>query len=91
MITLDSIAKEHFQGTKTFPSLSTKVMLKIMSVCLFVSFCRAMGTTCISFAFPVTATPCLRGSALCTRGRLWAGRLARGGRLPFGGKDGARG
>ena len=29
MITLDLMAKEHFQGTKTFQPLSTKVRLKI--------------------------------------------------------------
>lgn len=67
MITLDLIAKEHFQGTKTFPPLSTKVMLKIY-VCLFVFFFRgATGTKFISFVFTVTATPCLLGSAASVR------------------------
>lgn len=67
MITLDLIAKEHFQGTKTSPPLSTKVMLKIY-VCLFVCFLRgATGTKFISFVFTVTATPCLLGSARSVR------------------------
>ena len=93
MITLDLIAKEHFQGTKTFPPLSTKVMLKIY-VCLLVFFFRgATGTKFISFVFTVTATPCLLGSAASVRAvDCGTGRLVRGGRLPeirtFGGARG---